>query len=346
MAGRVFVFSTENQRNMYDNIKLSLQVDFSETVRNDFCARFGLSTKNEKLKIWHNANEKNLSQHKGIYLHLKNSTLTIRFSLHKVFNFFDCGKQFNYNDFDFAQARSVVVRLADLFSPYFDITQAVVKQYEVGINVITSESPDLYLSELKHIKVGAKVVNVEKDINYKENKQRGTHRDKAKRVVYVFYNKTFEVRSKLKKRADKMNVPENILRVEKDNKRPFEKIIFSQLFESAFVWHTISEFKQRFVSDLIYKETPVKPQTMKKSDFDLCKKILEIGLIEVKREYENEYKTGKTARATYYRHLKKLEQLNPQTLEFEKEISERAKELKSLIVSKLNEVSKMTQFSE
>ena len=85
---------------------------------------------------------------------------------------------------------------------------------------------------------------------------------------------------------------------------------------------------------------------MKKSDFDLCKKILEIGLIEVKRDYENEYKTGKTARATYYRHLKKLEQLNPQTLEFEKEISERAKELKSLIVSKLNEVSKMTQFSE
>jgi len=145
---------------MYDNIKLSVKVDFSETVRNEFCARFGLSTKNEKLNIWHNANEKNLKQHKGIYLHLKGNVLTLRFSLHKVFNYYLCGKPTNYNDFDFEQAGMCAVWISKMFAPYFDIMQATVKCYEVGINVFTSENPDLYLQELKQINIGARVTSI------------------------------------------------------------------------------------------------------------------------------------------------------------------------------------------
>jgi hypothetical protein len=181
---------------MYDNIKLSLCVVFSEAKRDKFCVRFGLSTKNEKTGVWHNKDEKNLIQNLGVYIHLNKNKLTLEFSIHKVYNYKIFGKQFNYNDFDFVQARKAAAWLEEMFNPYFDITQAVVKKYEVGINVLTPESPIEYLKELKQINVGARIIRIEEDIHYKEYQQYGTHRDKDKRVIYIFYNKTFEDRSK------------------------------------------------------------------------------------------------------------------------------------------------------
>ncbi|MDR0420430.1 MAG: hypothetical protein LBH30_03140 [Prevotellaceae bacterium] len=328
---------------MYDNIKLSIDVAFDETRRDEFCTRFGLCTKNEKLKIWHNKDEKNLKQNLGVYMHLKNTKLTLEFSLHKVYNYKLFDKQFNYNDFDFKQARKAAGWLDEMFNQYFDIMQAVVKKYEVGINVLTSENPIEYLQELKQINVGTRILRIEEDIRYKEYQQYSTHRDKDKRVIYIFYNKTFEVQSKSKK-IDRANVPENILRLEKDNKRLFEKILFSRLFDTDFKKHTIKEYKQRFYNDLVYRETQVKPKDMRQSDFDICKNIIENGLQAVREQYKKDYKEGRTIERTYYRRLQKIERLSKQTDEIKTEISRRAAELNNLIISKLKELTKMTVF--
>lgn len=328
---------------MYDNIKLSIIVDFDETRREEFCTRFGLCTKNEKLKIWHNKEYCNLRQNLGVYIHLNNNNLTLRFSLHKAYNFDNSGKSFNYNDLDFNQARSIALKLAKMFNPYFDIMQAVVKKYEVGINVLTSESPDDYLKELKQINVGARILPITHDRHYKEFKQYGTHCDKDKRVVYLFYNKTFEARSK-SKAIERAIIPDNVLRLEKDNKRPFEKILFARLFDMDFQKHTINEFKQRFCNDLVYKETPIKPRNMRQSDFEICKSILENGLQAVREQYKNDYKEGRIIERTYYRHLQKIELLSKQTLEIETTMSRRATELNNLIISKIIGLTKTPVF--
>jgi hypothetical protein len=329
---------------MYDNIKLSIDVAFaSEAEREKFCIRFGLCTKNEKIGIWHNKEEKNLKQNLGIYMHLNKSKLTLVFSLHKVYNYRVFGRRFNYNDFDFNDARTAYGWLTEMFNPYFDITQAIVKKYEVGINVLTPESPIEYLKELKQINVGARIIRIEEDIRYKEYQQYGTHRDKDKRVVYIFYNKTFEVRSK-SKTIDRNTVPENILRLEKDNKRPFEKVLFSRLFDADFQKLIVNEFKKRFCDDLVYIETLVKPRNMKYLDFEICKKIFENGLQGVKEYYKQEYKEGRMPKRTYYRYSKKIELLSKQMPEIQISISERAKCFKRLIFNKINEVSKKDAF--
>ena len=329
---------------MYDNIKLSIDIEFtSEAEHHKFCNRFGMCTKNEKADIWHNKEERNLKQNLGVYMHLKKGKLTLEFSLHKVYNFKILDKQINYNDFDFEQARTAGGLLTELFNPYFDITQAIVKKYEVGINVLTSESPIEYLKELKQINIGAKIMRIVEDRHYKEYQQFGTHTDKDKRVVYIFYNKTFEARSKSKP-IDRLTVPDNILRVEKDNKRPFEKILFYRLFEMDFTKLTVNEFMKRFCNDLVYKETSVKPKNMKQSDFEICKNILENGLQEVKEQCKKDYKEGRTIERTYYRHLQKIELLSKQTPEIETTISRRAIELNNLIISKLKTLTKMTLF--
>lgn len=318
---------------MYDNIKLSLCVDFTERVQNEFCARFGLSTKNEKLSIWHNAGEKNLKQHKGIYIHLKNNTLTLEFSLHKVYNYCLYGKSFNYNDFDFKEANETAQRLCEMFNPYFDITQAVVKKYEVGINVLTSESPDLYLKELKQINIGAKVLRIVEDRHYKEYQQFGTHSDKDKRVVYIFYNKTFEARSK-SKGTNRADVPENVLRVEKDNKRPPEKILFARLFDIDFQKYTITEFKQRFCNDLEYTGTPIKPENMNNGDFETLCLIYRHGADGAKNIYKDNFENGNIKKSKYYQKKQDIKRL--QNVPYSVTIGRQAAELNNVIISKIN----------
>jgi hypothetical protein len=134
------------------------------------------------------------------------------------------------------------------------------------------------------------------------------------------------------------------MRVEKDNKRPFEKILFYRLFEMDFKKLTVNEFMKRFCNDLVYKETSVKPKNMKQSDFEICKNILENGLQEVKEQCKKDYKEGRIIERTYYRHLQKIELLSKQTPEIETTISRRAIELNNLIISKLKALTKMTLF--
>jgi hypothetical protein len=223
--------------------------------------------------------------------------------------------------------------------------QAVIKKYEVGINVFTSENPDLYLQELKQVNIGAKVLPIKEDIHYKEYKQFSTQRDKDKRIIYIFYNKTFEARSK-RKVTERESVPENILRVEKDNKRPFEKILFSGLLNIDFQKLTINEFKQRFCNDLVYRETPIKPRNMKQADFDLCKNILENGLQATQEQCRNNYKRGRLSERTYYRHLQKIELLSKHTPEIELKIDKRAIELNNLIINKISNCQKWQYFEQ
>ncbi len=322
---------------MYDNIKLSIDVTFDETRRDEFCKRFGLCTKNEKLQIWHNKDERNLKQNLGVYMHLKKTKLTLEFSLHKVYNYKVFDKQFNYNDFDFKQARKAAGWLDEMFNQYFDIMQAAVKKYEVGINVLTSESPDLYLQELKQINVGARILLITHDRHYKEFKQYGTHCDKDKRVIYIFYNKTFEVRSK-SKAIDRAAVPENILRLEKDNKRLFEKILFARLFDTDFKKHTIKEYKQRFCNDLEYKATPVKPPIMKRFDFEMFKLINSKGVDGAKEQIKTDFANETIKRTCYFKRMQAIERLSTGKEEIKTTLSKRAIELNNLIINKINTV--------
>ncbi|MDR2423880.1 MAG: hypothetical protein LBD59_04050, partial [Prevotellaceae bacterium] len=290
---------------MFDNIKLCLPYRFSDNAeRERFCSRFGLLVKDEKKQIYNNKGYETLSQNKGVYIHLKNSRLTLEFSLHKFFNYCLYSKPLNYNDFNFKEAKQAAEWLDEMFKPYFDIMHSKVMKYEVGINVITSENPDLYLQELKQMNISVKILPIKEDIHYKEYKQFSTQRDSGKRIIYIFYNKTFEARSKTKNMQAKMNVPENVLRVEKDNKRPTEKIPFARLFDKDFISFTVNEFKTRFCENLEYRGNPQKPENMNKADFELLQLVYEKGRDGANSKIENDYKNGIIKRANYFNRLR------------------------------------------
>jgi len=321
---------------MYDNIRLLLKNPFTDNqTRDAFCTRFELETKNEKLNIYHNKGCSNLSQNKGIFLKLTENNLTIRLSLHKFYNYDLYGKPFNYNDFSFKDAKKAAEKLRQMFEPYIDIMQATVKEYEVGANVITSENPELYLKELKQMNVYTKVLRIEEDIYYKEYQQYGTNRDKDKRIIYIFYNKTFEARSKAKE-ADRSNIPENVLRFEKDNRRPVEKIKFKRMFENDFIQLTIKEFKQRFANDLEYKGILKKPENMTKTEYNLLCLIHEKGADGAKAHLKNDLYNGIIKKSCYYETLRIIDKISGVLPTVEITVTRHAAELNNLIISKIN----------
>jgi hypothetical protein len=277
-------------------------------------------------------------------MHLKNRKLTLEFSLHKVYNYFVFGKQFNYNDFTLTEAKQAAAWLAEMFNPYFDIMIAAVKKYEIGINVLTSESPDLYLRELKQMNVYAKVLPIKEDIHYKEYKQFSTQRDRNKRIIYIFYNKTFEARSKERNLAERANIPENLVRVEKDNKRPVEKILFARLFDIDYQQLTINEFKQRFCNDLEYKGIPIKPENMKYTDYEMLCLIYDKGTDGANAKIRADFENGSIPQRMYYRKLQIIKQISKRVPEVKITYSRRAIELNNLIISKIWFLTKMTLF--
>lgn len=314
----------------------------NEPERAHFCERFGLFVKDEKKKILHNKGYETLEQNKGIYIKMELPTakrkgnISISFSLHKFYNAMKRKGLYNYDDFDFCQANEACEMLQGLLS--IDLSRAAVKKYEIGINIVTEGDPDDYMRELSLIKVKAREMRIIEDLHYKEFKQFSTHKDRDKRIIYIFYNKTFEARSKIKDVARRDAIQDNILRVEKDNHRPIEKVCFSRLFDPVYQQVIKQEFKQRFVSDLIYKGTATKTKDITTKQLQIWELLQEKGEPKVKQHFENLRKRGAITQRQYYYSVQQIEEIGRKNIQPQITISKRAKELKQLIISKICEM--------
>lgn len=267
---------------MYDNLRLIMSEPFrNEAERTGFISRFALFVQDDKKGIYHNKGYETLSQNKGLYIRLEAGTglgrgrLILCFSLHKFYNAMRTGKLFNYNPFSFAEANEASRMLSGLLG--FDLSEAVVKKYEIGINVPTEKPPEIYMQELDYIEIKGRQYRIIEDRRHKEYKLYGTHSEKGKRIVYIFYDKTYEARSKIKDEARRQEVPENILRVEMDVQRPSEKVLFSSLFNPSYQAMLLREFRQRFTADLHYRELPVKLTGLTGKQMEVYRSLCEIG---------------------------------------------------------------------
>lgn len=275
----------------------------SETERTGFISRFALFVKDEKKGIYHNKGYETLGQNKGLYIRLEVGTglgrgrLTLSFSLHKFYNAMRTGKLFNYTPFSFQEANEASRMLSGLLG--LDLSQAVVKKYEIGINIPTEKPPETYMKELEYIEIKGRQYRILEERKYKEYKLFGTHSEKGKRIAYIFYDKTYEARSKLKNEARRQEVPENILRIEMDVQRPTEKILFSRLFDPTYQAMLYGEFRQRFTGDLHYKGLPVKQPGLTSKQTDMYKQVCDRGEVGAVEHYKELYQRKIISRDQY-----------------------------------------------
>jgi hypothetical protein len=337
---------------MYDYIKLRIPYSFKNADEQAaFCTRYGLHEVNEVLKIWNNADFKDLTQNRGIYVRLqqkrledRSGTVTLSFSLHKFYNLCMIREGLNWDDFTFAKANRAKNLLCKFF-PMLDFSQAVVTKYEVGLNVQCSVKPELIMAQIERIVVKGREYRIIEDRSQPENKEFGSHM-KNKRIIYNFYDKTYEALSKQKSYKMYYVIPENILRCEKDNHRLSQKTMFFDLFKKEFQQRTRNEFRQRFVSDIFFKEivptqVPKIIDGLTRTENKIFNDILMMGQDEVLKALEARYGRGETPRNTYFRRKREIKKVVEQFPELIKKLQETEtiffeEDYKQLVLGKLS----------
>ncbi|MDD4992152.1 MAG: hypothetical protein PHR83_07975 [Paludibacter sp.] len=328
---------------MYDNIRLLLPYPFaSKPEQETFCTRFNLFVKDEKKGILHNKGYEGMKQNKGLYIKIelptsgRKGSFSISFSLHKFYNSVKNGDLYNYDDFNFESANEANQLLTDFLK--IDLSTALVKAFEVGINIITPTDPDHYMRELNRITVNGRQMRILEDLHYKEYKQYSTNKDKDKRIVYIFYNKTFEARSKLKDKERRETIPDNVLRVEKDTHRPSEKVYFRQLFDPNFQQMTKYEFKQRFVEDLEFETHYFKTKDITNVQYEIIKSIDKIGAEQTLINQKALLKMGAISNKKYRWFKEQFDEIEAKNMKLDKQISKTSETFKYLIISKINDI--------
>lgn len=317
---------------MYDHIRLQLPVVFKdETALRDFCERYLMYEEVKQLRSYNNGAFKDLKQNRGVYIKLRLGTstssvsgiegkLTMSFSLHKFYNFCVLGEYLNWDDFTWWKANRAKTLLLEFF-PMLDFSRAKVTTYEVGINIQLPQCPDEYFDKMVELQVKERTYPVIHDRHEREFKQYGTT-TKGKRISYVWYNKTFEARSKMRSNLERYVVPENIMRCEKDNRIPMHLTMFFDLFKKDFQKLTANEFRKRFMDDIFFAERV--PKVCQKSFPKLSKPKLEIlrellnpqtpqkGVCNadcILARLEREYRAGKLPKRTYYRRVAEVKEV-------------------------------------
>ncbi|MDR0872231.1 MAG: hypothetical protein LBN27_02025 [Prevotellaceae bacterium] len=249
--------------------------------------------------------------------------LMFSFSLHKFYNFSvpTVGEYLNWDDFSFGKANRAKTMFCDMF-PMCDFSRAKVTTYEVGINIQLPRPPQEYMEQLRELRVKERNYPIVVDRHQKDYMQYGTF-SKGRRIVYIWYDKTYEARSKMRSNLVRYVVPENILRCEKDNRVPIQKTMFFDLFKKEFQRLTANEFRKRFVDDIFFAERV--PKVCQRNFPDLGKAKLAI-LEEILRDLrdlkdirdagervfariEKEYNAGMLPRRTYYRRVAEVKEV-------------------------------------
>ena len=323
---------------MYDNIRLIMPYPFdTEKELKGFIERFALFVSDNHKQIYHNSGYDTLKQNNGIYINLelpsdtRKGKFTLNVSLHKFFNSYNKKGLQNINRFTFKEAQTAFKQLKQFLN--INLDYALVKKYEIGINIQTSQSPDNYMHELETIK-GLRILE---DLHYKEYKQFSTNKEKNKRTVYIYYNKTHEARTKQKKKQSKANIPDNILRIEKDVKRP-PKILFYELFKAEFTAIQKQRFKQEFTQKIIYKSYLQKTPNLSYKQAEIIKEIQSKGFDKFLQQTQQNKAKRIITRGQYDYIIRNAKQFKDKNIKLNYIQSDLTKELNELINNELAKI--------
>ena len=324
---------------MFDNVRLKLKHKFSPDELETFCSRHNLA-KEQTANVYSNRALKNLTQNKGIYIKVEpaNGVVKIECSLHKLYNETTSGKRQNWNDFNFEQAQTAADWLQSWLG--LELQAAKVVRFELGINIECDHPPETYMKQLDCITVNNRAMRILEDPKYKEYKAYSTNRSKDKRIVYVFYDKTFEARTKYTASEDKKSVPDNILRIEMKYKR-VSGLEFKELMNRAFKLELLKEFAQRFTEGLKFITQQRNPPKLTPKQFELYKALKRHGKNKEVAASKEDYKAKRISKRQYYYKLHLIEKLMEITEDLEV-VSGEIEELQGKIRTKIERLQKGT----
>ncbi len=198
-------------------------------------------------------------------------------SLHKFYNFLKNGTLDNSSQFTYRQAKEAFNALCDLLG--FDINEAKVLSYEIGINLSMPRTANEYTKEMREVFRK----NLGEDMRYLDKKQITTSKTPTKRVFFKIYDKTAECTAKGRKPSQPY-----ILRVECVFKR--------QNFLAVKLWEDAKKIRKAFFDrcDKIEFNRPLMGvKGVRISEKARAEKIIKMGVEAYKRQIAIYYNSKK-----------------------------------------------------
>ncbi len=315
---------------MIDGINLKVPNNLNDIEFETFCKTFLLyKTNNKSYSFFHNKGNQNLKQCSGIYIKTEENKngkfITFDFSLHKFYNYQTKNQYINFDDFTFENVREAIFILQDFLK--LDLLNATVIFWEFGLNIQTARPPQDYMTDLISVNVRNRKVFTW-DIKYKKYTLYSTENRKGKRKVYVIYDKTAESKDKDK------TAPDNTLRVEIKHREDRIKLKLKEFLNKDFQNKCKVEFRNAFINKLEIKKYPLEQFTI--TEKEVLTNLYNLGIEETLAEYKNQFLEG-MKKSTYNRRKKLVNKFTKSYKNLLKE-TEKTKNLKELIISKLKEL--------
>ena len=266
-----------------------------------------LATHNtDGIKHWHNDRTKNFNGGLSIKID-KTKTLLIEGSLHKYSTFLALKKLDNFDVFTMVQAKETYLKMIKNIG--FEPINAMVRDYEIGINIVTDIEPKEVLKNIYSIGDLTTEKKFYIDPKFKKESQITTETHKDYKVFHRSYDKIHEMLDA------KKDVPDlKIIRIETVQKR-VEKTFLIDFFTDANLKRLQNTFFDKWnkLNFLVEITAPPKTGTAK---IELAKKLYKKSKSDLLNEILIEYKNNTKTIKSYYTDKRFIENWENEKIHF------------------------------
>lgn len=274
---------------MFDKMQISVKIALENIMPLVALNKLEKCTSGER--VFYRLPEK-VANFTGLWFEIANQTATLKFCLHKQYNVKQLGKLDNSNGFSMAQAKRFIIPFLENIG--INPQQCNVKYYEIGLNIPLSESPLLFIQEIKAVGTGKKETFV--DANYKKDRQRTTEKTTNVKKVFKIYDKGFESYSRKGIKPDKGEDYPHILRIETIYKRQNKPLC------NLFTPTNLKKLASQFYKDWKNAEFAKRIETAKgvtTAQLTRAKQIIDLGIETYIEKNKADYKNGAISPKTY-----------------------------------------------
>lgn len=255
---------------------------------------------------WHNDRTKNFNGGLSIKID-KTKTLLVEGSLHKYSTYLSLKKLDNFDCFTMVQAKETYLKM--IKNVGFEPINATLREYEIGINLVSSIDPKEILKNIYSIGDLTTEKKFYIDPKYKKESQITTEKHKDYRVFYRTYDKIHEMLDA------KKAVPDfKIIRIETVQKR-VEKTFLIDFFTDANLKRLQNAFFDKWdkLNFLVEITAPPKTGTAK---IELAKKLYKKSKSDLLHEILTQYKNNTNTIKSYYTQKRFIENWENERINF------------------------------
>ncbi len=307
---------------------------------NAFFSHFCMYESGRVAGAFSNGGNEDLEQCQGLHVkrvppsNRNRDTLQFRISLHKYWNRINGKGSKNFSRFTVNELCLALRHLNGELSTFrVDIMDAKIKAFEFGLNLQMKDAPAKYTRLIQSLNYQDRFYKIVPDPNFREGKQSSSYRNKDRRIFFVIYDKTEEVRAKERDKNKRAAVSENLIRVEVKRRR-VRGLTISQLLTDKEIRRMKDTLTEVFFQNINFQRY-YRSKELCGTELEVYANLIGLGINGAIDNYTEKRDTGQLSDRQLRTRKSMVRRLNKLKFKPKPFPSEREKEFKGLIISEL-----------